>query len=583
MARKWIFAALLPSLLSAIDYSVHFIGLDDDAALKTVKSASFLSTLKKKTPISINALRFRAESDIPDIIKALHAHGYYEAKVNINMEEEGDEVEVFVLIYPGPVYELKSFDVQVFSEGTPLDCPNLAPTELGIELNEPVNAVAILNAEQKAVSLLGECGFPLAKVKQREMVADYKTKTFAVHLKIDAGTLSKFGTTTFTGSPRIKEKLFENKNQIKTGEIYDSRMIEKTQKKLLDTGLFSSVIITHDPTLTDHDELQMRIDAIETKHKSINIGASYQTFFGPGLTFGWENRNVSGLGRKLSLQGDVTARTHTGTGTFFIPDWWKIDQDYIFQAQALQESIYTYHQKSYALTNRIERKIGTAYRVSLGAKLERIIVSNSVSDGTFSLFEIPLYFRWSSTTDLLNPTHGQTIEFKSIPSLNFTYGKRYYLYNAVTYSNYFPVLGKDFLVLAQQIVVSSIASQQLVAVPVPKRVLGGTDQDLRGYRFQTVSPLDGHKPIGGRSGIYYTFETRFRISSTIGLVPFFDMGSVYLSVLPKLTGKWYKSIGMGFRYFTFLGPIRFDLAFPLDRRKDIDSRYRVLLSIGQTF
>jgi translocation and assembly module TamA len=121
-------------------------------------------------------------------------------------------------------------------------------------------------------------------------------------------------------------------------------------------------------------------------------------------------------------------------------------------------------------------------------------------------------------------------------------------------------------------------------VPVPKRVLGGTDQELRGYRYKTVSPLgEHHLPKGGQSGIFYTFETRFRVSKSIGLVPFFDIGSVYMTRIPNFRGKWYKSVGLGLRYFTFLGPLRFDIAFPLDRRDGIDPRYRVLVSLGQTF
>ncbi len=76
---------------------------------------------------------------------------------------------------------------------------------------------------------------------------------------------------------------------------------------------------------------------------------------------------------------------------------------------------------------------------------------------------------------------------------------------------------------------------------------------------------------------------RFRVSRTIGIVPFFDMGAVSLTELPQIKEKWYKSLGLGIRYFTFLGPIRFDIAFPLDKRDGIDSTYRVLASIGQTF
>lgn len=576
---------LIPTMLWAgpIEYKVHFLGLDDPQALKTVKGASFLTTLKEKKPVSINALRYRAESDIPDILKALHAHGYYDATASVQIVEEGDEVDVFVMIQSGPAYTIGSFEVAVTSNGNPLECQSLHPAALGISLQTAANTVKILDAEQQALTLLSECGYPLARILDRKVIADYQTKQVVVHIQVEAGPLSRFGPTKVSGAPRVKRKLFENKTAWTQGDIYDTRLVETTQKKLLDTGLFSSVMITHDEELPADGQLPMRVDATETKHKSVNVGASYQTFFGPGLTFGWENRNVSGLGRTLSLKGDVTARTHTGTATFFVPDWWRVDQDYVFQAQSLQESVYAYHQQSYNITQRLERRVDTKYRVSIGLKIERLFVTDSVDNHTFTLLEVPLYFRFSSANHLLDPTKGATLELKVIPSVNFTGLDRYYLYNSVTYSYYLQVTSTNFFVFAQQIMLNSIWSAHLNSVPVPKRVLGGTDEDLRGYRFKTVSPLHGHQPIGGRFGLFYTLEGRFRLSRTIGVVPFFDLGVVELSPFPKWDQKWYKSVGLGFRYFTFLGPIRFDVAFPLDRRKEIDEMYRILVSIGQTF
>jgi translocation and assembly module TamA len=585
---KKLMIMLLPTMVaSCLEYAVHFIGLNDPDALETLKSASFLTMLKKQAPTSLNALRFRAESDIPDMIKALHAHGYYDATVEIRIQEEDEEVQIFVMILPGTPYLLTSFKVESFSEGKTLECNNLDPKNLEIEIEKPAITAKILEAEEKAIELLGQCGYPLAKIESQEMVADYKSKTFAATVKIDAGTAVKFGATSVAGNRRVKNKFIENKIVWKEGETYDTRMIDKTQQKLLDTGLFNSIIVAHDIEPNAEKELPMRIDTTETKHRSVNIGASYETFFGPGLTGGWENRNISGLGRKLSLQGDFTAKTHTGTATFFVPDFWKIDQDYVSQAQAMQESIFAFHQQSYSITNRVERRIGTKYRVSIGTKVERVFVTKAVQNGPFTLLEIPLYFRWSSANHLLNATRGATFEFKAIPSINFSDHDWFYVYNSAIYMLYFPVVGgpegKEAVVIAQQFMFDAILSMGVDAVPVPKRILGGSDTILRGYRYHTVSPFQGHKPKGGRAGIFYTFETRFRVSKTIGIVPFFDFGSVYMTSLPKLHEKWVKSIGLGFRYFTFLGPLRLDLAFPLDRRKHIDPLYRVLFSIGQTF
>jgi translocation and assembly module TamA len=139
-------------------------------------------------------------------------------------------------------------------------------------------------------------------------------------------------------------------------------------------------------------------------------------------------------------------------------------------------------------------------------------------------------------------------------------------------------------VLAQKITVGSIFSKNLSYVPVSKRFFGGSEEDLRGYAYQSVSPIaPHHKPIGGRSEVFYTLEPRLRVSKTIGLVPFFDMGNVYSAMLPSFSGKWLKSVGLGLRYFSFMGPFRLDVGFPLEKRKEIDKFYRILVSIGQTF
>ncbi len=562
-----------------VRYTVHFIGVNNTELLKTLKSASDLTSFRKNPPASLNALRYRADSDIPGLLKVLHAEGYYEASIDIRIEEFERGVQVFVLIQPGVQYTLTEFTITLL----PSIPFSPEPEQLGVRIGKPVNATAILEGEQNLLNLLANQGYPLATVENKEMVADGNTKTLRVHLTVNVGALSTFGPSEIQGLHRVKPALIEKKIAWKTAEIYESDLVEKTQEALLDTGLFSSVLIARTPVEEGTTSLPMRLDLTENKHRSINAGVSYQTFFGPGITFGWENRNIGGVGRKLSLQGDITKKTHTGVATFLVPDFYRIDQDLVTQAQALYEDIYAYSDRSYTLMGRVERRIGLKYRLSMGVRLERMIVGESVSNGTFTLFEVPLYFRFSSAKSLLDPVNGSTLEYKLIPSTNFSHPNHFFLQQSLSYMLYSPLNKSRSILIAQQLNVQSIISKNLSAVPVPKRVLGGSEQDLRGYRYLAVSPLRGDRPIGGQSGIFYTLETRFRLSKTIGLVPFFDLGNVYLTEIPKWDTKWFKSVGLGFRYFSFLGPLRFDIAFPLDRRPGIDPRYRILASIGQTF
>jgi translocation and assembly module TamA len=576
----------LAAVASGIRYTVDFEGLHDTAALKSIKSTAQLTSLKKRPPASVNALRYRAESDIPEILKVLHAHGYYEATVNIQFREEENKTRVIVNIQPGPVYKIGTFILHLYSEKREnrIVCPQITLENIGIHIGKIAIASEIVQAELRLLQILSECGYPLAEIANREMIADGLTKTLSIELEVQAGPLAYFGKTTVEGLIFAKERLIQQKTQWKEGDLYNSSLVEATQKALLDTGLFSSVLINHDTTLSANNALNMNITVAESRHRSINIGVSYQTYYGPGVTFGWENRNVDGMGRSLSLQGEATKRSQDGIARYFVSDFYRLGQDYLWQAQVMHEDIKAYSERSYNLINRLERKFGKKFRMSVSAELEKLYVTSSVDNGIFLLFELPIYLRWSTANSLLNPTQGMTIDYSMKPSVNLEKVSRNYLMQKFSYSYYLPMTKDHSIVLAQKVTLGIISSGPLSSVPIPKRFLGGTSEDLRGYQYKTVSPLAHHeKPIGGRSAIFYTFEMRFRFTETIGFVPFFDLGTVWLEQVPQTHGKWFKAAGFGVRYFSFMGPFRFDIGFPLDRRKGIDPVYQIFASIGQMF
>lgn len=578
--------APLSAHAAGIDYAVKFEGVEDDKVLKAIRSVSKLTSLKKHPPASINALRYRAESDIPDLIKVLQAHGYYEADVHIRVQDNFGRTEVVVMIDPGPLYTLSAYNIHLYCEDPKESqhCCHISLDEIGVHLGKPARSAKIIDAEMKLLDTLSECGYPLASIDNREVIVDGKAKTVQVNVGVKTGELAVFGPTHIVGNTRVKPRYIEQKTCWSEGEPYDSTLVDRTQTALMDSGLFSSVYINHEEALNASGQLPMKIEVSETKHKSVNVGVSYQTVFGPGVTFGWENRNVAGMGRRLSLQGDITRISHTGIATYFHPDFKKVGQDYICQGQAAHEALpIAYSMRSYSLMNRFERRFGKHVRLSVGILGERLLVTASAQNGNYWLVEGPVYLRLSTANDLLNPTKGATVEFTTTPAINIGDTNDYYLVQEAAESTYHPLNKKHTIVIAQQLTIGTIWSQHLHNVPLSKRFLGGSEEDLRGYRYRTVSPLVDDKPIGGRSAIFFTLEMRLRVSQTIGLVPFFDMGNVYLSQYPTWHGKWFKSAGLGLRYFSFMGPFRLDVAFPLDRRKEIDPVYKVLVSIGQTF
>ena len=91
-------------------------------------------------------------------------------------------------------------------------------------------------------------------------------------------------------------------------------------------------------------------------------------------------------------------------------------------------------------------------------------------------------------------------------------------------------------------------------------------------------------PIGGRSLLEASIEARIKVTDTIGIVPFFDAGTAFASTLPDFDERIRKAAGIGLRYYTGIGPIRADLAFPLDRIKgNRELPVALYISLGQAF
>ena len=106
---------------------------------------------------------------------------------------------------------------------------------------------------------------------------------------------------------------------------------------------------------------------------------------------------------------------------------------------------------------------------------------------------------------------------------------------------------------------------------------------MRGYAYNSLGPtLPWGAVVGGRSLFEASAELRVKVTDTIGIVPFFDVGNAFASTFPNFSEPLYSSVGLGLRYYTSIGPIRVDVAFPFERRAG-SGPVAVYVSIGQAF
>jgi len=120
------------------------------------------------------------------------------------------------------------------------------------------------------------------------------------------------------------------------------------------------------------------------------------------------------------------------------------------------------------------------------------------------------------------------------------------------------------------------------SLPPDQRFYAGGSATVRGFRYQSVGPQfpDG-KPTGGTAVSAGSVEFRQRILDSYGVVAFVDAGQVTANGAP-FTSSWRVGAGIGARYYTSIGPIRLDVAIPLNREPHGDA-FELYIGIGQAF
>ncbi len=137
------------------------------------------------------------------------------------------------------------------------------------------------------------------------------------------------------------------------------------------------------------------------------------------------------------------------------------------------------------------------------------------------------------------------------------------------------------LVIAGRIKVGTIPGVARDDLAPSRRYYGGGGGSVRGYGYQRLGPFDPQgNPVGGRSLNEFSIEARYRFGN-FGIVPFFDAGNAYETVYPK-GGDLRYGAGIGGRFYTNFGPMRIDVATPLNPRPG-DGKVALYISIGQAF
>ena len=129
----------------------------------------------------------------------------------------------------------------------------------------------------------------------------------------------------------------------------------------------------------------------------------------------------------------------------------------------------------------------------------------------------------------------------------------------------------------------SLVGPDLNEAPPDYLFYAGGGGSVRGFPYQELGVEVDDETVGGRSFIGASAELRGGITDALGLVGFVDTAYIGANSWIDDKGSWITGAGIGVRYQTGLGPIRFDIATPVSGGDDDISPYQIYIGIGQAF
>lgn len=587
----------------SIAYSVKVNGLDaadDSTDVDLADLFGDLSALYDGDGKADNAamIRARLSADGELMQRILASEGYYDAVVDTRIDRgersEGQErqrrpITAVIDVKPGKRYTL----ADIIIDAAPTIPPSLIADNFPLSVGEPIVAQRIQGAEAAVALKLPEEGYPFAKVGQRDILLDDATGDGVYTLPIDIGKRSRFGGIETTGDLAFDAEHVEVLARFKRGDLYDSRKVDDLRQALVATGLFATVAAEPQPTGESADDGTEYVTMLVTQQagppRTIAASAGYGTGEGLRLEGSWTHRNFLPPEGALIFRG-VAGTQEQGVGaTLRRSNAGRRDRTFELVTEVTRSTYDAFNaitgrvgaRVSYDSTPIWQKKFTYAYGAELIATREDDydFVAGDRSYDFYTILGLTGQVGMDRTDSLLDPTKGFRVTALIQPEGSLAGRFSPYARARLDVSGYYPVT--DSIVLAGRVRVGSILGAARERLAPSRRFYAGGGGSVRGFGYQELGPKDpNNDPIGGRSVNEAAFEGRYRFGN-FGVVGFVDAGQVYRGSTPDFSNLRFGA-GVGARYYTNFGPMRFDIATPIGRKPG-EARVSVYVSIGQAF
>ncbi len=487
-----------------------------------------------------------------------------------------------------------------------------------------VNRSAIQKDLQAVKTKYRDAGYANVEAEPRVEI-DRKTNAVDVQVRIRRGVLVTIERIEIKGNVKTRDKVLRREFEVAEGKLFSETGLEESRRRTLALGFFDRVDVSttqgSDPT-----KIVVTFDVNERSTGQFNVGAGFSSIETFIATATVNQQNLFGNGQALQLQASISGLRQLVSvrvyEPYFLDSDWSFstelfNQYFIFNdfARLTRGASLTF---GYAI---IQPKLrlgvtltaqhdsvdnasqGTFFGATSTVNLQpRLPLANLYTSGrTISVRPTLTY---DSRDNRIFPTSGIFLQASSEFATSLLGSELQFIRHRLTTQFYVPLGGNSGqpgsgFVLKMRNDFGVVTSPNDVSLPIYARFFLGGIFDMRGYRLRTIGPrlpvtsaLDPNSApiangavIGGNLQAYTNIEFEFPILDKVGIrgVAFFDVGNAWnlesrfckTAPAPQFSrvvspcfdgGSLFflrTSAGFGVRWFSPLGPLRFELGFPL--------------------
>ncbi|MBE3935489.1 outer membrane protein assembly factor [Vibrio parahaemolyticus] len=559
-----IVGLLVVSQSAYADVSLKLKGIDG-ALEDNVKA--YLSSIPEKDYST--SLRFQARLD-QSITEALNALGYYHAKISYSISEGNDEL--IVNIHKGLPVKIKVMDVVISGEAKEdEEFTNLiakSPLKVGRILNQ--GEYDSLKSGIRNLAL--QRGYFNGDFKLNKLEVIPELNEANVRLHYDSGIRYHFGPVEITGS-QIWENRVESMRPFEIGEPYLVSDVGEYNQNLSNTDWFSSVFVEPDLSkLEDGRELPIKVSLAPAAKNQIETGIGYSTDTGVRGTLKWKKPWVSARGHSFNTALSLSKPEQTITAGYKIP---------------LDDVLREYYQLQFGLkhldnrdTESLESNLAVErHWLTDGGWHKTVYVRHLYENFSQGLQDDGVQFVLPGATFSRTRVRGGSMPmWGDKQSVTVEYGDPALLSETrvlrlLGRSSWIRGIGENHRGLFR-LEGGANLTEEFEKLSPSLRFFAGGDNNIRGYGYESISPVDESGALTGAKYILSsTLEYQYRVYGNWWAATFYDIGDAFND-----TPEWKSGAGVGIRWASPVGPVSFDFAWGLDEKPN--NEFRIHFSLG---